>query len=160
MTGWTSIRFPDPAARMSLNDRHGTWRARHALTAAWRHATARHAVSIRHATHIPMAGSWSPRPMLVQVGFEVHDQRRRDPHNLVPTVKPIVDGLVDAGLVPDDTPEWVSVLEPLLAVDPFVGTSKPRRAPASTLVMVRLRPDELDPKRLLAGLGVAEGIGS
>ncbi|WP_128683426.1 hypothetical protein [Actinomyces qiguomingii] len=30
------------------------------------------------------------------------DRRRRDTHNLMPTVKPIVDGLVDAGLLPDD----------------------------------------------------------
>lgn len=32
------------------------------------------------------------------------------------TVKPIVDGLVDAGLWPDDTPEWVTTTEPRLVV--------------------------------------------
>ncbi len=30
------------------------------------------------------------------------DRRRRDTHNLMPTAKAIVDGLVDAGLLPDD----------------------------------------------------------
>ena len=37
---------------------------------------------------------------------------RRDPHNVFATVKPIVDGLVDARFWPDDTAEWVTVLEP------------------------------------------------
>lgn len=40
--------------------------------------------------------------------------RRRDPHNYFPTVKPVVDGLIDAGLWPDDTPEWVTTTEPTL----------------------------------------------
>jgi hypothetical protein len=30
-------------------------------------------------------------------------------------VKPIVDGLVDADLWPDDTPEWVTTVEPVLS---------------------------------------------
>jgi crossover junction endodeoxyribonuclease RusA len=49
---------------------------------------------------------------MVRVTFPVHDARRRDPHNLAPTVKAIVDGLVDAGVWPDDTDTWVIVLDP------------------------------------------------
>lgn len=37
----------------------------------------------------------------------VSDRRRRDPSNVMPTQKAVVDGLVDAGVVPDDTPEFV-----------------------------------------------------
>lgn len=37
----------------------------------------------------------------------VSDMRRRDPSNVMPTQKAVVDGLVDAGVVPDDTPEFV-----------------------------------------------------
>lgn len=39
-----------------------------------------------------------------RVVFEVAypDQRRRDRHNLAPTIKALVDGLIDAGLLPDD----------------------------------------------------------
>jgi hypothetical protein len=33
--------------------------------------------------------------------------RRRDEDNMIPTLKPIVDGLVDYGLVPDDTHQHV-----------------------------------------------------
>lgn len=31
------------------------------------------------------------------------DRRRRDVHNVMPTVKAAVDGFVDAGLIPDDS---------------------------------------------------------
>lgn len=30
------------------------------------------------------------------------DRKRRDRHNYTPTIKPIVDGLIDAGVLPDD----------------------------------------------------------
>ena len=38
--------------------------------------------------------------LVVEIAFP--DRRRRDPHNYMATVKPIVDGLVDAGVLPDD----------------------------------------------------------
>ena len=38
--------------------------------------------------------------LVVEIAFP--DRRRRDPHNFMATVKPIVDGLVDAGVLPDD----------------------------------------------------------
>jgi Holliday junction resolvase RusA-like endonuclease len=41
---------------------------------------------------------------------------RRDPSNYLPAVKALVDGLVDAELWPDDTPDYVSVAEPILKV--------------------------------------------
>jgi len=43
---------------------------------------------------------------------------RRDPHNYVGTnVKCIIDALIRAGMAPDDTTEYVLVVEPKLAVD-------------------------------------------
>lgn len=40
----------------------------------------------------------------VMIRAEVHktNNQRYDAHNLMPTLKPIVDGLVDYGLIPDD----------------------------------------------------------
>lgn len=35
------------------------------------------------------------------------DKRRRDPHNYYPTVKAVVDGLVDYGLLDDDSSEYL-----------------------------------------------------
>lgn len=38
----------------------------------------------------------------VALVWYVTDARRRDPHNFTLTLKPLVDGLVDAGVFPDD----------------------------------------------------------
>lgn len=56
-------------------------------------------------------------PSCVQVTIPFQTKRRRDPHNYTSTVvKSVIDGLVDAGLWPDDTAEWVTVLDPCLTV--------------------------------------------
>ena len=34
-------------------------------------------------------------------------RHRHDVHNLMPTVKPIIDGFVDAGLLVDDSDDWL-----------------------------------------------------
>jgi crossover junction endodeoxyribonuclease RusA len=40
--------------------------------------------------------------------------RRRDPDNLVASFKPAIDALVDAGVVPDDTQEFVERVWPVI----------------------------------------------
>lgn len=40
--------------------------------------------------------------------------KRRDPANIWPTQKPLIDGLVDAGIVPDDNPEFVTEQVPII----------------------------------------------
>lgn len=52
----------------------------------------------------------------ITVGLEYYprDHRRRDPSNLMPTQKAAVDGLVDAGLVPDDCPPYVTERMPII----------------------------------------------
>lgn len=42
------------------------------------------------------------------------DRRRRDAINLVPTLKAIEDGFVAYGLVPDDTPEFIDPVMPVI----------------------------------------------
>lgn len=44
-----------------------------------------------------------------RVVFEVAypDRRRRDRHNLAPTIKAMLDGLIDAGLLPDDADRYL-----------------------------------------------------
>ena len=39
--------------------------------------------------------------------FRPPDHRRRDVHNLYPTAKAAVDGLVDAGVLPDDSDRYL-----------------------------------------------------
>lgn len=98
------IEFQAPAQLLSLNDRMH-WAKRASLVAQWRKAAWASAV-----------GKGRLGPSLVAVELPVFGNRRRDPHNFVPTIKPIIDGLVDARLWPDDTPEWVATLEPMLVV--------------------------------------------
>lgn len=53
--------------------------------------------------------------VIVQLVYRPRDRRRRDPSNFMPTQKPVLDGLVDYGLVPDDCPPYVTELIPRVA---------------------------------------------
>ena len=50
----------------------------------------------------------------VELHYVPRDSRRRDADNLVPTLKAACDGLVDARIVPDDTPEWMDKRMPII----------------------------------------------
>lgn len=57
------------------------------------------------------------RPARVRLLIPFRTNHRRDPHNYVGTVvKATIDGLVQAKVWPDDTPQWVEVLEPKLVI--------------------------------------------
>lgn len=115
MTTTISITFRAPGPLMSMNDRLH-WSARARLARSWRHAAH---IAARNTINTP-SSSRGPLPLppsTVTVVLPVRDRRRRDPHNYFATVKPVIDGLVDAGLWPDDTPEWVTTTEPALQVN-------------------------------------------
>lgn len=46
--------------------------------------------------------------------WQVTDKRRRDADNLVPTLKALCDGLVDAGVTADDTPDLMAKTMPTI----------------------------------------------
>lgn len=104
-----TVTFPPPAKLLSMNDRMN-WRPKAKLTADWLGAAKLAGQIARRKAR------WEPCPVVVSVTLPVRDSRRRDPHNYFATVKPVVDGLVLAGIVPDDTPEWVTTIEPVLHV--------------------------------------------
>ncbi len=116
----TVITFPAPERLLNLNDRlHWTVQRRRAR--AWRDAA--------HWAAVAALGIERRRPAcVVAISLPVKDRRKRDPHNLFPTVKPIVDGLVDAGIWPDDTPEWVTTVEPALEVADVVTVTLTERS--------------------------------
>lgn len=60
----------------------------------------------------PLKAAFAPGPITVRFHWRPKDNRRRDPSNAIATQKPAIDGLVDAGLIPDDTPEYVDELMP------------------------------------------------
>ena len=88
---------PVPQVWLSANDRlHYMHRAR--LTKAWR-TTAAVAARSRHI----------PRLQRAAITARVHfaDTRRRDIANYHPTVKAVIDGIVDACVLPDDNDNHV-----------------------------------------------------
>lgn len=104
-----TITFYAPGPLLNLNDRDH-WAVKARKVATWR--------STAHWAACELLGPLSRRrqpPSFVMLTLPVPDKRRRDPANYW-CGKPAVDGLVDAGLWPDDTPEYVTTIEPVLRV--------------------------------------------
>jgi len=114
------ISFHPPAKLLNLNDGEH-WTKRSPKVAQWRKAAWACGVNVR-------AKSGRLGPSVVTVALPVKAERRRDPHNFTPTMKAIIDGLVDARLWPDDNSDWVTTTEPELVVD------------GPSLVVVTIRP--------------------
>ena len=98
------LELPD-APYLTPNSRaHWTQRSRYGR--AWRDTTS----LLARAQKIPPHAH-------VHVALEMHprDRRRRDADNLVSGVlKHVLDGLVDAAVIPDDTPEHVTSVMPTI----------------------------------------------
>lgn len=107
------LYFQAPDERMTMNKRYH-WAVRARLTKAWREMGFTVGTGFRHDN---MIRRHSLRACAVKVTFHVPDNRRRDPHNCAPTVKALIDGLVDAGFWRDDTPDQVAVLDPAFVKD-------------------------------------------
>lgn len=106
---------------LNMNDRSG-WRTRAAHVKAWR-TTARYAST---NDHIAGSSDWNGQalgPSVVACVIDVPDRRRRDPHNLYPTVKACIDGMVDAGVFDDDDATHLTTTEPTFRV---VARNTPR----------------------------------
>lgn len=137
------LTFTAPTTPLSINKAKGRhWAANRRLLDPWHDAawaTARnHLVQVTRKRMA--AGSLDPPrrlPITVQVVLPFRYANRRDPHNYTGTVvKAVVDGLKDAGIVPDDTPAWVTVLDPEFVIvrdksEPLTATIRvrPRETP-------------------------------
>lgn len=89
---------------LSLNARQH-WRVKAAGVAQLREG----ASWLAREARIPACGR-----IHVQLHYVPPDARRRDRDNLVATLKPVLDGLVDAGVVPDDTEVYVDWSPPII----------------------------------------------
>lgn len=109
------LRFSPPAKAWSTNEVPPNVRAKIKLSkvkALWRD-TAFYTAKSQGVGR----GKWIYQQSNVQVTIPFPTNRRRDPSNYVGTVvKAIVDGLVIAGFWPDDNPDWVTIIEPILVV--------------------------------------------
>lgn len=90
------IPLPYTKPPLSLNDRMH-WRKKAGIVKAIRAHVAEQA-----REQVPAVSAVN-----VELHYVPRDARRRDKDNLVATLKPCLDGLVDAGVVPDDTPEYL-----------------------------------------------------
>lgn len=105
----TTIIVPFPACGLlSMNDRHH-WRAQAARVKAWR-------TMARLCAHAADWNGTPAGPAVVSCVIDVPDRRRRDPHNLYPTIKAAVDGMVDAGMFVDDDATHLTTTEPTFNV--------------------------------------------
>ena len=86
-----------PYGLLSVNTRHH-WSVNREVARTWR----RLAVAAARLQGIP-----TMRRAHIVVTFHKATNRRYDPGNLAPVSKAIVDGLVDAGVFPDDSHEYV-----------------------------------------------------
>lgn len=103
-----TLTFFPPASYLTMNQRkHWRWVAKQKK--AWREITA----ILARLQHEHWDTTKKDCKSTVEFVFPVTQNRRRDPHNYYPTVKPIVDGLTDAGFWLDDTPEYVETREPI-----------------------------------------------
>lgn len=71
---------------------------------------------LRDAVHVLARAAKIPACSKIRVTliYRPRDARRRDSLNLVPTLKACEDGLVDAKVVPDDTPFFLESCMPLI----------------------------------------------
>lgn len=127
------LTFTAPTRPLSVNKGNQThWAARRRLLDPWKDAAwaTCHNALVRGLWPFPT----NSRAITVQAVLPFTTRQRRDAHNYTGTnVKAVVDGLVCAGIVPDDTPEWVTVLDPELAIIP---KGEPQT------VTIRIRPRE------------------
>lgn len=112
----TTLRFEAPSPPLSINQANRMhWAQKKRKLDPWRDAAAASWADSDQATR--------DMPCSVQVILPFRTNQRRDPHNYTGTViKAVVDALVRAGAWPDDTPEWVSVMDPICEV----GTTEAR----------------------------------
>lgn len=71
---------------------------------------------VRRATAALVRNAGIPPMARCEVGlvWVVTDKRRRDADNSVPTLKACCDGIVDAGVVRDDTPDLMGKTMPII----------------------------------------------
>jgi crossover junction endodeoxyribonuclease RusA len=122
---WT-LTIPAPARWLSANQRTDL-RRQTPDRRAWRDTTA----VLARAAKLPKLD----RAHIVAT-LHFTDRRQRDPHNYYPTIKAAVDGLVDYGLLPDDSSRYL--------IGPDLRLGEPiawqRYGPPGRLVLVIAEP--------------------
>ena len=107
MTTYT-LKLPWDKPPMNLNDRYRHWSEKSNLTKEVRLVGKTLGKMLRRSTGKPFDY------MVVELHWRPERNHRRDPSNYHATQKPLLDGLVDAGVVKDDTPKYVEEKTPVI----------------------------------------------
>jgi len=91
----TITRRDFPGGLLNLNALRGETRHLGRLAAPWRSL----GCDLARLSSMPRPFL---QPVVIRVEFRFPNNRRRDTGNLVPTVKALIDGIVDAGVLIDD----------------------------------------------------------
>lgn len=117
--GHLVLEFPAPTEPVSINKANTLhWAARVRLLGPWRDLT-RQVAQLALTAYLRERRDWWPKdqPVNIQVALPFRTAVRRDPHNYTGTViKSVVDGLVLAGVIPDDSAEWATIMDPELDI--------------------------------------------
>jgi crossover junction endodeoxyribonuclease RusA len=92
-----SVRVASPGKWLNANDR-GAWQRHSPVVQQWR-AAAGWAARVARVPHLTRVY------VLAELRFGI--RRRRDPGNWYPTVKACVDGIVDAGVLDNDSSDYL-----------------------------------------------------
>ena len=104
-----TLELPWKKPPLSLNDRMH-WRQKHNITRNMRaHIAWKLRTGVNKRAPLPTG-----QRLRVELHYQPRDNRRRDTDNLVASAKPLYDGIVDAGLVEDDTPAYMIKPEPVI----------------------------------------------
>lgn len=109
MTDLWTIRLPYSTPPLTLNGRQH-WATKASGVREVRGTVA----TLARVLHIPAC-----QRIHVTLHYVPRDGRRRDADNLVGTLKPCIDALVDAGVVRDDSPEYVTWSPPVIEKPSF-----------------------------------------
>src|SRR3990167_1599705 len=94
-----TLTLPFPPKELSPNSRCG-WRAKAAAVQAYRHECRVETMNVLFDV-LPQSYPLTS-PITVTITFILKDKRRHDWDNLLASFKAGLDGIVDAGLLPDD----------------------------------------------------------
>jgi hypothetical protein len=136
---YTVLEVPAPCSLLNANHRRH-FRVKARMVKAWRRAAAGE------------AGMLPPMPTPVHVTVIVHRHNRAsyDAGNYAPTAKAVLDGIVDAGVIPDDSNTYV--------VGPDLRQGEPWPAGGVTVLLEHLPTTDTKPTLALVTIPTGDPL--
>ena len=111
----TEMRVILPIPHKCLHPNHRSWSRGGAINKAKQTKKQRHTTRDQILDTFPEDLPWGKCEVLVTLYYQ--HRRQRDADNAMASLKSMYDGIQDAGVVPNDTPEYMTRREPVFAID-------------------------------------------